>query len=139
MLILDTNHYSVLEGGGPACWRLKARLESSDDWRAVSVITEAEVLKGRLAQIQRARQPDRGIEAYSFLQDSVTHLNSWLILPWTEQAADIYDSLKHLHSKVGTMDLRIAAIALSIDATVLTRNLVDFTKVPGLKVENWLD
>ncbi|MBE2282829.1 MAG: type II toxin-antitoxin system VapC family toxin [Prosthecobacter sp.] len=139
MLILYTNHYSVLEGDGPGCWRLKARLESSDDWRAVCVITEAEVLKGRLAQIQRTKQPDRGIEAYSFLQDSVTHLNSWLILPWTEQAADIYDSLKHLRSKVGAMDLRIAAIALSINATVLTRNLVDFTKVPGLRVENWLD
>lgn len=31
MLILDTNHYSVLEGDGPVCWRLKARLERSED------------------------------------------------------------------------------------------------------------
>jgi len=37
------------------------------------------------------------------------------------------------------MDLRIASIALEYNAAVLTRNLVDFTKVPALKVENWLD
>jgi tRNA(fMet)-specific endonuclease VapC len=48
-------------------------------------------------------------------------------------------SLKARHVRIGTMDLRIASIALSLDAIVLTRNLVDFERVPGLRVENWLD
>ena len=139
MLVLDTNHFSVLETDSPLSWRLKARLEEAGDWHAVTVITEEEVLKGRLAQIQRPKQADQGVEAYRFLQDSVSQLASWLVLPWTQPAVEVYRSLKPLHHRVGTMDLRIAAIALSLNASVLTRNLVDFTKVPGLKVENWLD
>ena len=35
------------------------------------------------------------------------------------------------------MDLKIAAIALAYDAIVLTRNLKDFSRVPGLRVEDW--
>jgi len=35
------------------------------------------------------------------------------------------------------MDLRIAAIVLSRDATLLSGNLADFREVPGLKVEDW--
>ncbi len=35
------------------------------------------------------------------------------------------------------MDLKIAAIAMSLGATLLSRNLADFKKVPELKVEDW--
>jgi tRNA(fMet)-specific endonuclease VapC len=38
---------------------------------------------------------------------------------------------------VGTKDLQISAIVLAHDATLLSRNLVDFRKVPGLRVEDW--
>ena len=38
---------------------------------------------------------------------------------------------------IGTIDLKIAAIVLANDATLLRRNLSDFRKVPGLKVEDW--
>ncbi len=37
------------------------------------------------------------------------------------------------------MDLKIACIAITHDATLLTRNTVDFARVPGLHFENWLD
>lgn len=35
------------------------------------------------------------------------------------------------------MDLRIAAVALTNDATLITGNLSDFRRVPGLRVEDW--
>jgi tRNA(fMet)-specific endonuclease VapC len=38
---------------------------------------------------------------------------------------------------VGTMDLKIAAIALSRNATLLSANLADFRQVPRLKVLDW--
>jgi len=41
--------------------------------------------------------------------------------------------------RIGTLDLKIACIALAYDATLLTRNATDFAQVPGLRIENWLD
>ena len=59
------------------------------------------------------------------------------ILPFDKGAAQIFDSLRHQKVRVGTMDLRIAAIALGRQYTVLTRNLADFQRVPGLRAEDW--
>ena len=54
-----------------------------------------------------------------------------------EPAAEDFRRLKATGVRIGTMDLKIAAIALSLNATLLSRNVVDFEKVPGLRVEDW--
>ena len=41
--------------------------------------------------------------------------------------------------RIGSLDLKIACIALAHAAAVLTRNTTDFAQVPGLRIENWLD
>ena len=61
------------------------------------------------------------------------------ILAFDEPAATIFRTLRKELPQAGTQDLKMAAITLAHDATVLTRNLVDFSKVPGLRLENWLD
>jgi Predicted nucleic acid-binding protein, contains PIN domain len=39
---------------------------------------------------------------------------------------------------IGDMDMLIAAHALALDAVLVTNNESEFSRVPGLKVENWL-
>ena len=38
---------------------------------------------------------------------------------------------------IGAMDMMIAAHALSLDLTVVTNNTKEFSRVPGLRVEDW--
>jgi tRNA(fMet)-specific endonuclease VapC len=52
-------------------------------------------------------------------------------------AAEEFQRLRKQRVRIGTMDLRIAAIALSQDALLISRNLTDLRKVPGLRVEDW--
>jgi tRNA(fMet)-specific endonuclease VapC len=59
------------------------------------------------------------------------------VRPFDDAAAAVFESLRAHGVRVGTMDLRIASIAMANNLTVLTRNLVDFEQVPGLKVEDW--
>jgi tRNA(fMet)-specific endonuclease VapC len=59
------------------------------------------------------------------------------VVDFDEAAAVRFQALKKSKVRVGTMDLRIAAIALVHDATVVTGNLSDFRRVPGLKVLHW--
>lgn len=58
-------------------------------------------------------------------------------LEFTEDAAAEFQKLQKLRLRVGTMDLKIAAIVITQDVVLLTRNNVDFEKVPGLKFEDW--
>lgn len=96
-----------------------------------------EQFRGWLAQIHRIHDPHRQVAAYERLQRRIEFFAAWEVLPWTEQAADILVDLRRRGIRIGTLDLKIAAIALSHEATLLSRNLVDFAQVPRLVVEDW--
>ena len=139
MLVLDTNHVGELNYRSTAGLRLLQRLDAAGQDAAVTAITVEESLRGWLAEIRRRTDPRHQIAAYQRLIRQVEVFASWLVLPWDDDAADRFDSLKSIRQQVGTQDLKIACICLAHDATLLTRNLVDFKPVPGLRVENWLD
>lgn len=73
------------------------------------------------------------------LGERVNLLASFTFPPWDAEAASRFKQLRKAGVRIGTMDLKIACIALEHDALLLTRNAVDFSKVPGLRFENWLD
>jgi tRNA(fMet)-specific endonuclease VapC len=138
MLVLDTDHLSILERGGTESLRLRERLVSqSPEEVATTIINFEEQMRGWLAYVAKARSLTQQIEAYRRLR---RHLDNYRLIPvldFDEQAAAELTHLQKARVRIGTMDLKIAAIALANDATLLTRNLSDFGKVPGLKVEDW--
>ena len=52
-------------------------------------------------------------------------------------AATVYERLLSQKVRIGTQDLRIASIALSQSAVLLTRNSQDFSRVQGLQLDDW--
>ena len=59
------------------------------------------------------------------------------LVEFDDAAAETAAVLQRSKLRLGTMDLRIAAIALTHDALLLSRNLRDFRRIPKLRVEDW--
>ncbi|MGO9174141.1 MAG: type II toxin-antitoxin system VapC family toxin [Rhodomicrobium sp.] len=138
MLILDTDHLTEIDRGLGAGARLVHRLDACGEEVAITIISVEEQLRGWLAQIGRLQDPHRQTAPYRRLQDRIASFAAWNVLPWTQETADVFVRLRASGVRIGSMDLKIACIALSRNATLLTRNLRHFEKVPGLRVEDWL-
>jgi tRNA(fMet)-specific endonuclease VapC len=98
----------------------------------VSSVTVAEMEYGAA----KSACPDRNRDAlYQFLSPIE-------VLPFDETAAFEYGLIRaHLERKgavIGAMDMMIAAHARSIRAVIVTDNVEEFKRAPGLTVENWL-
>ncbi len=139
MLILDTDHLSEMDRGSAAGIVLRDRLAQEAKEVFVTVVTAEESLRGWLAAIHGQKAAANLIYAYSRFDAALHSLEEWVRLPWDEDSARIFDELKTQGVTIGTMDLRIASIAMAYEATLLSRNLKHFRQVPGLMVENWLD
>ncbi|HIK08573.1 MAG TPA: type II toxin-antitoxin system VapC family toxin [Trichormus sp. M33_DOE_039] len=59
------------------------------------------------------------------------------LLEFDNAAYTCYQNLRLQRIKIGTQDLRIAAIAMAQNTIVVTRNYKDFSKVPDLSIEDW--
>ncbi len=139
MFLFDTDHVVLIQQQTqPEYSRLIARLgqfPASDFF--VSIITFHEQVMGWNAYLARATNAAGVVKGYRGLEQTLSNFAQAQVLPFDDAAANIFDSLRQQRIRIGTMDLRIAAIALSRNLTVLTRNALDFTRVPGLNVEDW--
>jgi tRNA(fMet)-specific endonuclease VapC len=140
MLILDTDLPTLVQRkSGEAYKRLNDRLEaaSSDQVIGVTIVRLEEQMRGWLAWIAKAKSMERLVEAYLRLRGLLDDFGTRTVLDFDEQAATIYRRLIQSRIRVGAMDLRIAAVARARNATLLSRNLKDFRRVPDLHVEDW--
>ncbi len=138
MLILDTDHLSIMDQDNMEAFNLGRRLAAVPEGEVtVTVITYEEQMHGWLAYVARADTMSRQIDAYAKLRQHVERFRDIPMLPYDAAAATEFERLREARIRVGTMDLRIAAIALTHGATLLTRNLTDFGKIPGLRAEDW--
>ncbi|MFO0964916.1 MAG: type II toxin-antitoxin system VapC family toxin [Gemmataceae bacterium] len=139
MVILDTDHLTLLEWeDAPPAKVLNARLVRlpiADI--CTTIINFEEQARGWLGAISGAKKLADQLEFYSRLLRTVTLFCGLRILPFDALAAVEYQKIRKQVPRLGTMDQRIASVALVNKAIVLSRNKRDFSQVPGLVVEDW--
>ena len=133
--ILDTDHISLLQRNYP---NVKQCLRSIDPNKIfVTVITFEEQMRGRLNQVKQAKSQESLISAYHALRETIEDYKRLNLLDFDKDAYSCHMNLLRQKIRIGSQDLRIAAIALSVDGILVTRNQKDFEKVPNLKIEDW--
>jgi tRNA(fMet)-specific endonuclease VapC len=137
--LLDTDHISFLQRrSGSEFTRLVSQMgqHSSADF-ALSIVSFHEQVLGAHNFINRARTNADMIRGYTLLSEILQGFTIAPVLSFDAGAVAVFFDLRRQGVRVSTMDLRIAAIAISCNLVLLTRNISDFSKVPGLVMEDW--
>lgn len=130
LYLFDTNVFIVtLKGESPKLLNRLARL-APDRLRLSSVVL-AELLTG----VEKSSNPTGGLQALEELT------RSFELLPFDRSDAQAYARIRAALEKkgqaIGPLDLLIAAQALSRDLVLVTENMREFRRVPGLVCESW--
>jgi tRNA(fMet)-specific endonuclease VapC len=138
MILLDTDTLTLLLQGHP---RVQKRMRSAEADVATTIITWMEVLQGRFQAIFTAADVDQLERASQRLHESVIQLGTLPIVPINHATAKQFAALlaNRKLKRIGRGDVLIASIALAEKAKLVTRNVRDFSPVPGLTWENWAD
>jgi len=130
VLLLDTNIFIAASKAHP---QVLARLKQHMlEELLLSSVVWAELEFG----IAKSTHPEHNRRVFESI---ARHLQ---MLPFSQQAARHYGELRaHLEKRgmsIGSNNTLIAAEALAQGATLVTDNVREFSRVPGLRVENWL-
>jgi len=135
LFILDTDHVTLFQRHHP---RVVARIGGTPpDQLAVTIISVEEQLRGRLAQIKKAKSSPAIIKAFVEFREAIQYFNRVPIIDFDFAADAQFTILRQQKIRIGTQDLRIAAIALATGNILVTRNRSDFGQIPGLLIEDW--
>ena len=133
MYCFDTDVLSAAVLRRPPLHLLRRLAQTPADAQFTTAVTIGEILYGAVRR-GNADIVDR-IRAVALAAHSV--------LPFDEAAAEVYGplraNLEAIGKRLADPDLFIAAIALSRDLTLVTGNVRHFERIPGLRVENWLE
>jgi tRNA(fMet)-specific endonuclease VapC len=132
MYMLDTN---------TCIYVLKNRSEKlRKKFKAIRSICISSVTYGELCFGIENSDPRLKEERYAQLVRFVQRL---LIDPWNEEAARQYGLIRAFLKRegkiIGNNDLLIAAHARSLDAVLVTNNTKEFSRVPDLTLEDWIE
>jgi tRNA(fMet)-specific endonuclease VapC len=138
MILLDTDHITLLQRGSAAGQNIRNRLKllGLSASPPTTVISYEEQIRGWMKELAGARSVVEEVEVYRRLKAHLAFFSTLEVLEFDAHAATEFQRLRSQKIRIGTMDLKIAAIALAHHATVWTRNAVDFRKVPGLRIED---
>ena len=127
--LLDTNVLINAVRGRPPGVRERLQQQSPDDV-AVSSVTVAELWYGA----EKSADPERKREAWA------TVLAPFQVVAFDRGAAAHHGRIRYLlrRTPIGERDLLIASIALAYDLTLVTHNTAEFSRVPHLRVEDWV-
>ena len=138
MYILDTDHLSVLERRGANAQPLLERMRAIDPAQiSTTIISYEEQMRGRLSYITKAQTEDKQVEAYKQLKSQLMNYCAIPVIEFDLGAVREFNRLRKMYRRLGTMDLKIAAITIFNNSVLLTRNLSDFGQISGLSIEDW--
>lgn len=137
MILLDTDVLTLVQrDDSAASLKVRARIAQlpPNERVGTTIITYQEHSRGWLAYVAKARTKPQQIDGYRRLASHLDDYRHALVIGYDPAAADRFDELRRDHPRLGTLDLKIAAVALANDALLVSRNL---RQIDGLRVEDW--
>jgi tRNA(fMet)-specific endonuclease VapC len=130
--MLDTNMCIYIIKKHPSHVLNKLMALTMDDV-CISSVTLAELMYG----VQKSQHQQKNKAA---LEEFVSPFE---IMPFDDTAATLYGDIRvYLEKKgmpIGPLDLMIASHAQSLNSILVTNNTKEFSRVPNLKIEDWVD
>ena len=90
-----------------------------------------------MATLSRPLTGTAHIQAYAHLIAALQMVHLFPIVPFDQACETQFQQLRASDPRIGTRDLKIAAVALANSLTLLSRNRRDFGRIPGLMLDDW--
>lgn len=136
---MDTDHVSLWLESHPII-RAKTAAYAEEEL-AITIVTVQELFNGWVGRLNDPAEANRQVQLYAKLSRVVRYLKAVTVLDFDDAADLQFRQLLTAHPPLRKnrlqKDMRIAAIALSQNAIVVTRNQRDFSLVPQLQFEDW--
>lgn len=128
--LIDTDILSYYLKGDPNVKRNFEKYLDHYDIIEISLITYYEITSGLMAK-----------NAFKQLNIFEDFISENIIIPLTEKSvkisSEIYSTLRQSGNTVDDIDLLIAGVAIENEMTLVTNNDNHFSRIPGMKIENW--